>query len=97
LAFIYGLDKDGFKKYESTFDKSREDPSVTHTKKDPIWDYFKDQGFITGFTANFGETGFFMQDKFLNQILLNSPADHEGMSIMCDPHFVDYIQGVNDW
>lgn len=33
----------------------------------------------------------------MDNLIINSPRDHDGTTIACDPHLVDPVIGTSDW
>lgn len=52
LGFSYGMTRDDYMEQERIYNLSRTDNSFKVHRKEPIWDYYKEQGYVTGFTTN---------------------------------------------
>lgn len=76
---------------------SRVDPSVKVIKKEPIWDYYRKNGYVTGYAANNCDSNIIFGDEYMDNLVINSPRDHDGTGISCDPHLLNPFVGMSDW
>jgi hypothetical protein len=97
IGLMYGMTK---------FNLSTGEDNETHSpiykepfeeKIESFWDFFKRQGFITGYASDVCEPSFVALNHFTHKYLKDSIPDHEGISINCDPHYYDYQEGLGPW
>jgi len=76
--------------YEALYGKHPQDPTLSKAK--PIESFVKqyqEKGFITGHATDFCQTS--PLDIATDEPILDTPYDHEGISLACDPHYHDPI------
>ncbi len=97
LGFEYGMDRDAYYEQERIVNQSKSDPSIKVPVKEPFWEYFKQQGYVTGYSSNLCDSNIIIGDSYLEKLVKNTPRDHDGTSISCDPHLIDPVVGSSDW
>ncbi|CDW79651.1 duf229 domain containing protein [Stylonychia lemnae] len=99
FMFLYGKSRNDISGTRTTnsYEENYPPPFSYEDKFESIIGYFKEQGFITGYTSNICETNIFLQNNFFADYVRNTPADHENVAMTCDPHLFDYIRGTEQF
>eukprot|EP00347_Sterkiella_histriomuscorum_P010429 403376333 len=57
------------------------------TVQSSIFEFFQEQGFITGKSQNYCEFSYYTQPPSINEIQPHKVFDHENVAFSCDPHY----------
>lgn len=76
LMFLYGMKVD-------------ELSGEPQAKKESIFEFFKQSGYIVGHGSNLCESNIFEMGDNVMKYVINNAADHEGMAPACDPNYHD--------
>lgn len=95
MLFMYGLTRDDIAMGPNMPNQYSEYRPPFERRVESIWEFFKKQGFITGYVGNICESNIFLFNDFISQYMVNNHADHENVATTCDPHLYDYNMGTD--